>query len=449
MFEDTRSARRAATLATLGGLTLVAIVGIVGYSTRTDRELQAAAALGAAFVVLMSIRWPLVPLFALVVLIPIEEAVVLGDIGSLSRYAEILFIVAYGLPRLGRLTIRAIPLPGWAYVAWAIFSVTWAIDPTASWVLITPLLLLSLMALMTAAAVVERPAIVRPLLWTYSLSASATAVVGIHSFATSGGLGDRSAAIANQNPAFFAAILLPAFVFGLNEMLHGRRLFLSGSITLVTALAILASGTRGAWVSVAVVIVVFILPRLPAARRVVASAAIVAALLITLQLPGVANFVGDRADTAISTGGAGRADIWTVGIGIGVDHPVTGVGLANFAIAVTPERIRDTTAAGPDAAGIANFAAHNIVIGTFGELGIIGLVLLTAFVLPLILRSGWGPNAVVVQASLASIFVLALFLDVMNRKEVWLFIGLACGLAYLARHGGPIARRPRSMPAGA
>ena len=433
--------RRDIGLAVLVILLSIAVVSIVGFATRTGREAQVAGVAAAMLVVLLSFRWPLIPLFGLVVLIPIEEAVLVGDIGSLSRYAAILFLVAFGIPRIGRLTIRAMPLPGWAYVSWALFSTAWALDAAVTWIEIPAMILLFLTSVMIAIAVVERPTIVRPLLWAYSISAAATAVVAIYIFATSGGSSDRISAISGQNPAFFAAILLPAAMFGLYELLNGRRIFASGAITLLCTIAIVASGTRGAWVSAAVVAVVFIVPRLTPARRVVAIGAMCALVLITLQLPGVANLVGERTDTAISTGGAGRTDIWSVGIGIVTDHPITGVGLANFAVAVTPERIRDTTAASQSAETIANQAAHNIVIGTFGELGIIGLILLAAFIGPLIFRRGWGPEAEVIQAAIASIFVLALFLDVMFMKQVWLFIGIGCGLAYLARTGGPRARQ--------
>lgn len=424
----------------MAGLAVLTVVGVMvstGFAIRTGRELQIAGVAAALLGALLSFRWPLIPLFGLVVLIPVEEAFVLGEIGTLSRYVAILFIVAYGIPRVGRLTIRAMPLPGWAYVAWALFSATWALDSMATWVQIPNQILLFLTATMIAIAVVERPEIVRAMLWAYSLSAAVTAIGGIYAFAVAGGTNDRNAAIAGQNPAFYAAILLPALVFALYELLNGRRIALSAAITLLCTIAIVASGTRGAWVSAAIVVVLFILPRLAPARRVVAIGAIAALMLFTLQLPGVGNLVGERTDSALSTGGAGRTDIWTVGFGIVADHPVTGVGLANFAVAVTPERIRDTTDASQSAELIANLAAHNIVIGTFGELGIIGLILLAAFVGPLILRPGWGPDAAVIQASLASILVLALFLDVMLRKEVWLFIGIACGLAYLARIRGP------------
>jgi hypothetical protein len=38
-----------------------------------------------------------------------------------------------------------------------------------------------------------------------------------------------------------------------------------------------------------------------------------------------------------------------------------------------------------------------------------------------------------IQATLAALFSTALFLDILNSKQVWLALGIACGLAYLAR----------------
>jgi hypothetical protein len=88
---------------------------------------------------------------------------------------------------------------------------------------------------------------------------------------------------------------------------------------------------------------------------------------------------------------------------------------------------------------------HNLVIATIVELGPLGMLLLALFLGPLVLRRGWGPDAATVQAALASLLTLALFLDILsNRKQVWLVIGLAAGLAYLARRGGAaVDDRPR------
>ena len=74
-----------------------------------------------------------------------------------------------------------------------------------------------------------------------------------------------------------------------------------------------------------------------------------------------------------------------------------------------------------------------MLIGTLGELGIVGLVLLAMFLGPLIIRKGYGPEAAAIRAALASLVVAGLFLDVLsNRKQVWLLIGIAAGLRHLA-----------------
>ncbi len=132
----------------------------------------------------------------------------------------------------------------------------------------------------------------------------------------------------------------------------------------------------------------------------------------------------------MSSGGAGRTDIWTVGLSIYETSPWLGVGLQNFPVAFTPEQIRGTTVKSFETA---NREAHSIMISILAELGPVGLVVLGLFVGPLILQRGWGPDGAVVQAILASLMINALFLDMLNRRQLWLILGLACGLAYLAR----------------
>jgi hypothetical protein len=123
------------------------------------------------------------------------------------------------------------------------------------------------------------------------------------------------------------------------------------------------------------------------------------------------------------------------------------VGLGNFWAALTPDLIRDSELSGEDAGGLANQDPHSILIGTLAELGPIGLVLLGLFIGPLVVRRGWGPDADVIQASLASLLVTALFLDVMLQKQFWLLIGIACGLGYLRRSSNAATRhRNRGWP---
>ena len=205
------------------------------------------------------------------------------------------------------------------------------------------------------------------------------------------------------------------------------------------------SGTRGAWLAVVVVVALFVLPQLPGRKRVAAIVAVVVLVVAAYQLPGVADLIAERSGNALSTGGAGRADIWTVAAQIYQSAPVLGVGFANFPIAYTPEAVAAASITSVYRLEVGN-APHNVVVGTAVELGPIGLVLLAGFLGPLVLRRGWGPDAATIQAALASLLVVALFLDVLgNRKQVWLIIGLAAGLGYLARmadeHGANLRGR--------
>ena len=91
------------------------------------------------------------------------------------------------------------------------------------------------------------------------------------------------------------------------------------------------------------------------------------------------------------------------------------------------------------------------MIQTLVELGPIGLLLVVAFLGQLVLRRGWGPEALTVQAALAALLIQAMFVDMfVNRKPVWLVIGFAAGLAYLARRNraAPDDRRRDAAPGG-
>lgn len=418
-------------LVVLGGMG--GLVATVGLATRRGSLELVVGLVALGLVALIGFRRPLLILGLFVALIPIEEVVVIDGLGTVSRFAGILFALVYAAPRLGRLTLGAMPTAAWAYLAWALVSMTWALDAGTSWDHLVTLLQLFLIATLVASFVVERPAIVRPILWVYSVSASATALIGIQTYVASGlATTVRAAAIEHQNPAQFAAVLLPALFFGLYELLDGHRRTAGGAIALISAAGIVVSGTRGAWLAVAVVALFVILPQLRPRRRVAAVVAMVALVIAVYQIPGVPDLVADRAGNALSTGGAGRSNIWSVAGTMYERAPVLGVGYANFPVAYTPEVVRASSVTSYRL--IEGLGPHNIVVGTLIELGPIGLLLLVLFLGPLVVRRGWGPDAATVQASLLSLLTLALFLDILaNRKQIWLIIGLAAGLAYLAR----------------
>ncbi len=410
---------------------VVGVTVVAGVATRLNLLPMVLVIVLGVFATVVSFRWPLVTLALFAIFIPIEEVVLLDGVGTISRIAAIMFAVTYGIPRVTHLALGAMPRAAWLYVVWATLSLGWAINPNAAGAELPTLIQLFVVAVLIADFVVRRPSIVRPVLWVYSLSATITALVGVGSYLTRGVAESRAVAL-STDPAQFAAILVPAFVFGLFEALNGQRRLLGAAIALVTSMGVVVSGTRGAWVAVVAVVALFVLPQLPGRQRVAAIAAVAVLLVAAYQLPGVADLIAERSANALSTGGAGRTDIWTVAGHIYQSAPVLGVGFANFPIAYTPEAVAAANIT--SAYRIAGYAPHNLIVGTAVELGPIGLILLAWFLGPLVLRRGWGPDAATVQAALASLLVVAMFLDILaNRKQVWLIIGMAAGLGYLAR----------------
>jgi O-antigen ligase len=413
----------------IAACSLVGVAGVAALATRQGilPILVGLAALGVC--TLLGLRWPILSLALFAALIPFEDIVFIDGFGTISRFAGILFAVTYALPRFGHLKLGAMPPAAWAYLAWAMVSVGWALDAGAAWGPIMTLLQLFVIAVLVADFVVHRPSTVRSALWVYSFSATAAALIGIQTFVTAG---TRAVVFQNQNPEHFAAVLTPALLFALHEVLNGNRRIVGAAIALVTTIAVIVTGTRGAWVAVVVVVLLFMLPQLSPKRRVAMVGLALALVVVAYQVPGIAGLIGERAGTALSTGGAGRTDIWSVAGTIYLSSPVLGVGYANFPIAYTPEMVRASDVV--SWVNIQGRGAHNLVILTLVELGPIGLLLLAAFLGPLVLRRGWGPEALMVQAALAALLIQALFVDMFaNRKPVWLMIGFAAGLAFLAR----------------
>jgi len=421
-----------------------------GWVAATMDPLIAAGLTGAGAIIVLSMRWPLLPLFVFVALIPIEETISISGIGTLSRWAGILFAAIYAMPRLGRLVPGALPLAGVMYVGWAVLSIAWAVDADTAQAQLQTLVQLAVIGFLVADVVIHDPGAVRPLLWTYSATAAATAAAGVLAYLSGGADPGRLAAIANQNPAQFATILLPALVFGLHELLQGRRMPAAALVSLLAIAGIALSGTRSVWLAATFVIFFLVLPRIGLRRAILAFAVVAVLVVVTLQIPGVASLVAERTGNAASSGGSGRTDIWSVGLKIVESSPLIGVGYANFPTAFTASLLQAANV-GVDI-GTAR-APHNILVGTAGELGLIGLILFVLFIGPLVVRRGWGPDGLIVQAILAALMIDALFLDILgNRKQVWVIIGMASGLAYLsgrARAGKADALHPaRSTDTG-
>jgi O-antigen ligase len=424
---------------------VVAGAALAGVAAVTQPPLLVLGAAAGIVLLVVSLRWPLAPLYVFVALVPIEDMLLVGGVATASRVVGALFAVVYVLARRRTLTLGALPLAAWAYLGYAVVSAVWSVDPAVAADRLTTLLQMAAIGFLVADVIIHDPTRIRPMMWLYTASATATALVGIGSYLGRGESVDvRIAALAGQNPAQFASLLLPVFIFGLHELLNRRHVVLSTVVAGISALAIVLSGTRSVWVAAIGAVLLVLVPQL-GLKRATMTVGLIALLCVgLLQAPGVAELVVERSQTAIATGGAGRTEIWTIGYTIFQSSPLIGVGYGNFNSAFTNEAM---AAAGVVYSDV-NSSPHSLLVSTAAELGVVGMLLLAAFLIPLVVRRGWGPDALLVQAILAALIFDALFIDIFGyRKQVWIIIGFACGLAYLARQVGHAGWADRRLTA--
>lgn len=428
-------------------LYLAAIIVILPplVAAATFRGLLGIVALGALSVagIVITLARPVPFLLLYVVLIPIESILVVGEAATVTRLVGIVFFAGYALRRFGHLELRAMPLAGWGFVAWAAVSALWALDPAVTVTQVLTVVQLFLMTVVVADLVAGRPELVRVIMWTYSVAAVATAAIAIGAFATGASFlaFGRAEAFESQDPAQFAAILMPAFFFMIFELRGRQRIGRVAFSLVVLAGAILLSGTRSAWLAVGIGFLLGVVPRL-GTRAVVPALLLTLSAVAVIQIPEIGDYVGGRAGSALETGGAGRVDIWSVGLAIFADHPFIGVGYGNFPVAFTPEIIRDVNVPGLNPGIlIPGLAPHSSVVGTLTELGLVGGFLLAIFLLTALLRDGWQADGGATRTILLALLTQSLFLDVFNRKQVWLMIAIALGYAWHATSLSLRARR--------
>jgi O-antigen ligase len=221
------------------------------------------------------------------------------------------------------------------------------------------------------------------------------------------------------NPNVLASRLLLPLALSMGAFFAVRsglfKTIMLGCCTLL-ALAVLLTQSRGAALAVLVMAVVFLF-RFGVNRRILALAALIA--VIALTLPG--EFY-KRVGESAQTGGAGRLDIWMVAWEAIKHYGVFGAGIGNFATVYS-------TYAGyaPHFVGF-NRASHNLYLEMTVEAGIIGtLLLMQAVRMQLWVGRSTGGKAgkpdpwlVACEAASWSIMTAAMFGHLFWEKSFWL-----------------------------
>jgi O-antigen ligase len=195
------------------------------------------------------------------------------------------------------------------------------------------------------------------------------------------------------------------------------------------AIAVVASGSRGPVVGLAIGLVVLLAltaTNTRARRRllVVAAAILVAVIAVVQTVP--TSTLSRSLEVIVSSGSDlstnGRSQLWALAWQNFIDHPLTGLGTGGFADLQPVE-----------------LYPHNFLLEGAAELGIAGLLALIGLVAWTSVRIGraWFATrdedrllAAVIAALFAMAVVNALFSSALpNNKEAWLWAGVAAGLA--------------------
>jgi len=338
-----------------------------------------------------------------------------------------------------------------AFVVWMILSLAWAPVPAAANRPVKELLYASFGLLLLLGTTVERRH-VRWLMVAFVAGAALSVMWG----AAKGGL-SASAGAANEvsnadgrfqggagDPNYLAAVLVPAIMLagGLAvRRIPGQRLLLALA-TVIIAIGLAATQSRGGLIAAGVCsVIALVIWR--GRRRLIAS-------LIGLAAGATAIFfiVNPKAWSRIkeSNGGSGRIDIWEVAWRVVHDHPLVGVGIAQFP-EVSPHYVLQ-----PGALNYVNLiiekhiVVHNLYLQLWAEDGIVGLLLFLS-VVAVSLTAGWravrrfDAQGDTEMSALARAAILALvgmltasfFLSNLEAGQLWFLLALGPVMAGIAR----------------
>ena len=227
----------------------------------------------------------------------------------------------------------------------------------------------------------------RILLFGYFVASVFYALLSIE-IAISSGIG-RVVLTEGQDPNNFACdicvgLLMAPYIFNQLKHIHWKVLAFLGVIPIV--IAIILTGSRGAWLSLLGAFLVAWLinkGRVIHIRTMLIAGVLLAIIIILLNnyYGIISPFIMGRISTLLSSEGigtaAGRWNIWAVGLELVKDNPLIGVGLSNF-----PVRFEDYIGASWIAGSHGVYAGrdpHNVFLSVQGELGLIGLVIFISF----------------------------------------------------------------------
>jgi len=453
------SPRRVTIVAAVAGLAMTVLMAswlIVGGSP-TRIAVAIALSLAGPALWLAWTRPVIFPFCAYAAVVPFNDLLFVGHTGTLTfllgAFTAVTFVIAF-------LRQRRIGRPGTALIAWwvvaalSVLSGLWALEPIA-W---APLSTTFVQLVATYTVIAFYPFTRSDLRWLFGALIAGAASAGAYGsylfahamFITSDQRLYIISGDVKADPNHFAtAMLMPltlAVVIGAASKNWWLKLIAAAAIAAMAG-GIVVSSSRGA-LSAVIVAVIYILIRLRQRAQVLAFAAIG----MVVALPFWPELIG-RISIALSSGGAGRTDIWRAGVEAFKSHWLFGVGLGGFPAAFDRAYL---TVHFPHHFGTWHKAAHNLILEYGVELGVIGaLAVLCAWwytfrsTATIAADDPLYPVKIGVESGVIALFIASLFLDITFSKYTWLaftVVAAVCAAApsvaaHVIPRSSPAARR--------
>jgi hypothetical protein len=370
-------------LAGTGGiLVLIAAAASIGIILANGSWLY----LALLIAVVIALQWPVeAALGVYAFLFPFESIAMLGNSasGGMSVNRVLGAVAAMALLATGIVTKRLHwpTRPAWwwtAFVLWCAISAVWALQlqpvlkmlPTAVSLLALYLVAVSWKLTKEQYSFITKCVIAGALLAALFVIYQYRGGVTYKTwFGDSTGRASLVAGEREANPNHFGADLLLPFSLAVGLFFSAKKklnMLVSLGVAGAIALAAFLTMSRGALLSVMVVVAVYVF-RLGIRRRML----LVGAALLAALLAMPSNFFS-RITASVATGGAGRMDIWVASGHLIKKYALLGAGLSNFPVAYN-----EFAGRAPLFRGFGR-GAHNIYLEAFVELGVVGFVLLLA-----------------------------------------------------------------------
>jgi O-antigen ligase len=440
-----RSPRLALTLAlALSGiaLTLVLSQGLANM----DLPVKAAvvAVVAAISIALAVYRPMLFPFVAFVAAVPFDNLLQTGG-GTITKFLGLGSAIVALLVMVDRRRTMTPPiaLAGWAvFLAWSVASLMWANDPAfglASLVQVVELFALCAILAMVRVRIDDvRWMFVAAVAGGVACSAYGIVMYVSGHVARTDALSQRLDISLGSNAFINADHFSGALVFPIAIALVGflrlngwQRIAAAGAFVILLG-GVLISATRGSLVAVGVLAVYLAFVE---RRRLQLLALGGIGLLASLFVPNIwLRFLDSE-----QGGFGGRSGIWAIGLAAFRHHWLLGAGTGNFRLAYA-EAYLNVAQRGPFFHRWAE-DSHNLLVNTGVELGVVGLVLiLAAWVLQFrtvakIPRdAAFGAARSAIEAGTLGLFVVAMALDLMWYKYLWIafMLGMLARNAWLA-----------------